>query len=163
MSNPKTESLLSKLEKNLPVDIIQKQQQAMAVLTPAPTEEIMMSDAEQDYAFTRERIKKLLKLSDEAMETLMTVASEAEHPRAFEVLATMLKTSADVTEQLIRLQKQRRELARDNGQQQSNKPSSSPQTNVGVFIGTTADLQKQLLAKPIVTVVETQDNATNNQ
>ena len=70
---------------------------------------------------------------------MMQVAAEAEHPRAFEVLAGMFKTSADMTTQLIDLQKKRHELDKLN-----NEPTQSGVTNNNLFVGSTAELQKML-------------------
>ena len=81
-------------------------------------------------------------ISDEALDHMMQVAAEAEHPRAFEVLAGMFKTSADMTTQLIDLQKKRHELDKLN-----NEPTQSGVTNNNLFVGSTAELQKMLAKK----------------
>ena len=97
-------------------------------------------DAEEDYNVARENLKKLLDKSDEALDHMMQVAAEAEHPRAFEVLAGMFKTSADMTTQLIDLQKKRHELDKLN-----NEPTqTNGVTNNNLFVGSTAELQKML-------------------
>ena len=102
----------------------------------------LTQDAEEDYNVARENLKKLLDKSDEALDHMMQVAAEAEHPRAFEVLAGMFKTSADMTTQLIDLQKKRHELDKLN-----NEPTQSGVTNNNLFVGSTAELQKMLLRK----------------
>ena len=100
----------------------------------------LTNDAEEDYNLARENLKKLLDKSDEALDHMMQVAAEAEHPRAFEVLAGMFKTSADMTTQLIDLQKKRHELDKLN-----NEPTeTSSVTNNNLFVGSTADLQRML-------------------
>ena len=100
----------------------------------------LTNDAEEDYNIARENLKKLLDKSDEALDHMMQVTAEAEHPRAFEVLAGMFKTSADMTTQLIDLQKKRHELDKLN-----NEPTeTSSVTNNNLFVGTTADLQRML-------------------
>ena len=102
----------------------------------------LTNDAEEDYNIARQNLKKLLDKSDEAMDHMMQVAAEAEHPRAFEVLAGMFKTSADMTTQLIDLQKKRHELDKLN-----NEPTQSGVTNNNLFVGSTAELQKMLAKK----------------
>ena len=102
----------------------------------------LTQDAEEDYNVARENLKKLLDKSDEALDHMMQVAAEAEHPRAFEVLAGMFKTSADMTTQLIDLQKKRHELDKLN-----NEPTQSGVTNNNLFVGSTAELQKMLAKK----------------
>ena len=103
----------------------------------------LSNDAEEDYNIARDNLKNLLNKSDEALDHMMQVASEAEHPRAFEVLATMFKTSADMTTQLIDLQKKRHELDKLN-----NEESTGPNmTQNNLFVGSTAELQKMLAKK----------------
>jgi hypothetical protein len=103
----------------------------------------LTNDAEEDYNIARDNLKKLLDKSDEALDHMMQVAAEAEHPRAFEVLAGMFKTSADMTTQLIDLQKKRHELDKLN-----NEPTEkSGVTNNNLFVGSTAELQKMLTKK----------------
>jgi hypothetical protein len=112
-------------------------------LVPIQKEVNLTSDAEEDYKIARDNLKSILDKSDEALDHMMQVAVEAEHPRAFEVLAGMFKTSADVTTQLIDLQKKRHELDKLN-----NEPTeSSGVTNNNLFVGSTAELQKMLAKK----------------
>ena len=106
---------------------------------PVKKEVNLTTDAEEDYNIARENLKKLLDKSDEALDHMMQVAAEAEHPRAFEVLAGMFKTSADMTTQLIDLQKKRHELDKLN-----NEPTQSGVTNNNLFVGSTTELQKML-------------------
>ena len=109
---------------------------------PIKKEVNLTIDAEEDYNLARDNLKRLLDKSDEALDHMMQVAAEAEHPRAFEVLAGMFKTSADMTTQLIDLQKKRHELDKLN-----NEPTQSGVTNNNLFVGSTAELQKMLLRK----------------
>jgi hypothetical protein len=106
---------------------------------PVEKEVNLTNDAEEDYNIARENLKKLLDKSDEALDHMMQVAAEAEHPRAFEVLAGMFKTSADMTTQLVELQKKRHELDKLN-----NEPTQSGVTNNNLFVGSTTELQKML-------------------
>ena len=109
---------------------------------PIKKEVNLTIDAEEDYNLARDNLKRLLDKSDEALDHMMQVAAEAEHPRAFEVLAGMFKTSADMTTQLIDLQKKRHELDKLN-----NEPTQSGVTNNNLFVGSTAELQKMLAKK----------------
>lgn len=71
----------------------------------------------------------------------MMVAEEAEHPRTYEVLAGMLQTTSDMTDKLMDLQRKRKDIL---APQKNNSDHPSNPTNLAVFIGTTADLQKRL-------------------
>ena len=110
-------------------------------LVPIQKEVNLTNDAEEDYKIARDNLKSLLNKSHEALDHMMQVAVEADHPRAFEVLAGMFKTSADVTSQLIDLQKKRHELDKLN-----NEPTeqSGGVTNNNLFVGSAAELQKML-------------------
>ena len=48
--------------------------------------------AEQDTEFARGNIKNLITKGNVALDNLLQVARESEHPRAYEVAATMIKT-----------------------------------------------------------------------
>jgi hypothetical protein len=98
--------------------------------------------AEEDYKFAREQIKKLIITSDEAIGTMHALASDAEHPRAFEVLAGMIKTAADINGQLLSLQKERKKIVQvEDKKGQISAPNT---TNNAIFVGTTTELQKLL-------------------
>ena len=130
--NNKLDKMTKALESNTKV--------SSGKLVPMGIDDInLTNDAEEDYNIARNNLKNLLDKSDEALDHMMQVAAEAEHPRAFEVLAGMFKTSADMTTQLIDLQKKRHELDKLN-----NEPTQSGVTNNNLFVGSTAELQKML-------------------
>jgi len=139
MSSDKQADILAALENNLPA-VMPSSLPPPATLTPSPEKEELISDSEEDYKYSRKKLKNLIDKAEESLERLIVVADEAEHPRAYEVLAGMLQTTSDMTDKLMDLQKKRKELI------VGKKPEENKQgaTNVAVFVGTTADLQKQL-------------------
>ena len=133
------ETILASLEKNI-VPI--KNEIAVANGQPVgPSNDEIIIDAEEDYKFARQRIKKLIDTSDEAISTMHALATDAEHPRAFEVLAGMIKTAADINGQLLTLQKERKKIVQDPEQ---GGGKSTTTTNNSIFVGTTTELQKLL-------------------
>ena len=131
--NKTKDDILTALETNLP-------QQLKKIKTEVAQTEIVV-DTEEDYAYSREKIKDLIQKAEEAIENMMVLSSETEHPRAFEVLAGMFKTTTDMMDQLITLQKKRKELTQSEGQ----KPGTSGNTtNNAIFVGATTELQKFL-------------------
>lgn len=134
------DTILASLEKNVvPV----KHEIAIADGTPVgPSHDEIVLHAEEDYKFAREHIKKLIDTSDEAISTMHALASDAEHPRAFEVLAGMIKTAADINGQLLGLQKERKKIVQV--EDKKNRDTSSNTTNNAIFVGTTSELQKLL-------------------
>lgn len=135
------ETILASLEKNvIPV----KNEIALASGQPVgPSNDEIIIDAEEDYKFARERIKKLIDTSDEAISTMHALASDAEHPRAFEVLAGMIKTAADINGQLLSLQKERKKIVQEEPTKGKGESGGST-TNNAIFVGTTTELQKLL-------------------
>ena len=131
--NKTKDLILTALETNLP-------QQLKKIKTEVAQTEIVV-DTEEDYAYSREKIKDLIQKAEEAIDNMMVLSSETEHTRAFEVLAGMFKTTTDMMDQLITLQKKRKELTQSEGQ----KPGTSGNTtNNAIFVGSTTALQKFL-------------------
>ena len=139
MSSEKKSNIMAALESNLLAVVTPPP----AVITPAPEKEEIISDAEEDYKYSRKKLKSLIDKAEESLERLIVVADETEHPRTFEVLAGMFQTTSDMTDKLMGLQKKRKDLVL--GKNPDEEPKAT-QTNVAVFVGTTTDLQKQLSA-----------------
>jgi hypothetical protein len=99
-------------------------------------------DASEDYNESRNLLKRLILRSEEALDSLMTLAQDSEHPRAFEVLAGLLKTTGDLADQLITLQKKRHELDHLNNPEKKQQKNNT--NNTAIFVGSTAELQKFL-------------------
>ena len=136
--------MIAALKENLPA-VIPPSPPPPAKLTPAPEKDELISDAEDDYKYSRTKLKNLINKAETSLERLITVADEAEHPRAFEVLAGLLQTTSDMTDKLMDLQKKRKDLIIGKKASEDEEEGKAPnQTNVAVFVGTTADLQKKL-------------------
>ena len=92
-----------------------------------------------DANYSRANYYNLIEKGNEALDGILEVAKESQHPRAYEVAANMIKNMSDVTEKLMTLQKQRKEL---------EGPEEKTVTNVNVdkavFVGSTADLLKKI-------------------
>ncbi len=76
---------------------------------------------------------------------MLELAMQSEHPRAFEVLSTMLKNTSDMTDKLLELQKKKKELEQKKDQQSEGPTKTN--NNTAIFIGSTSDLQKHLIQK----------------
>ena len=95
-------------------------------------------DVRQDYETTRAALHMLVMKGQEAVDGILDVARASDHPRAYEVAATTIKSVADTADKLIDLQKKMKELDADE------KKSGPSTVNNTMFIGSTADLQKML-------------------
>ena len=101
--------------------------------------------AEQDTEFARDNIKNLITKGNVALDNLLHVARESEHPRAYEVAATMIKNLADSNKDLLDLQKKRKDLTSDT----QNNVGNTKNMNIdkAVFVGSTNELFKALKSK----------------
>ena len=100
------------------------------------------ADLDNDLEFARRNYYDILVKGTEAMEEMMEVARATEHPRAFEVLSTMMKTLADVNGDLVDLHKKSKEIKKDD--KAGGDPQLASTTN-NMFVGSTAELQKMLM------------------
>lgn len=111
----------------------------------------MMKDDDKiksDYEYSRETYYDLLEKGREAMEDMIHVARESEHPRAYEVLSNMIKNVADVNDKLMDLNKKNKEITRPDKKQVENQQNN-------FFVGSTADLQKMLQNEKVIDVDST--------
>lgn len=95
-------------------------------------------DVKADYNLSRRTFRDLINKGNQAMESLTDLAKESESPRAYEVLATMMRTVADTTKDLYDLQKKTKEL---HGEK---KQETNVTVEKAVFVGSTADLLKRI-------------------
>jgi hypothetical protein len=124
--------LMNSLSKNLPTEKTET-----SVVVPEQNKDII-----DDYDYSRVKYKGILDKGEEALEGMMQLAAESEHPRAYEVLSGMLKNMADVTDKLMDLQKKKKDLS---GESKKEQPQGLTQNNV--FVGSTTDLQRMLIDK----------------
>lgn len=126
-------NILSELEKNL--NIVEKPKSEVS-------KQEIVNDTEKDIEFSREKMKELIGQSCEAINTMMALAAESEHPRAFEVLSNMIKDASTMSQDLVKLQKVRKDIT-----QEKDDSSSGSTTNNAIFVGSTSELQKFLKNK----------------
>ena len=96
------------------------------------------SDLDDDYQESRQTLKELVVKGNQAIDHLLAIASETEHPRAFEVVATLIKNTAEANEKLMVMQKTIREL------KNIRKSDSGVNVDKAIFVGSTSELSKLL-------------------
>ena len=94
-------------------------------------------DIENDYEYQRQNFYNLVERGNDAIEGILELAKESEHPRTYEVAGNLIKQVSEVTEKLGDLQEKMRKL--------KEVPNNAPKnvTNA-LFVGSTAELQKML-------------------
>jgi hypothetical protein len=97
-------------------------------------------DIEEDYEYQRRQFYNLIEKGSNAIDGILELAKESEHPRTYEVAGQLIKNVAEVTEKLGDLQKKMKDL--------KEVPNTAPKnvTNA-LFVGSTTDLQKMLRDK----------------
>ena len=98
------------------------------------------NDIEKDYEYQRENFYNLVEKGSAAIDGILELAKESEHPRTYEVAGNLIKQVAEVTEKLGDLQEKMRRL--------KEVPNTAPKsvTNA-LFVGSTAELQKLIKGK----------------
>jgi hypothetical protein len=91
---------------------------------------------QKDYEFVQSNLKDLLGNGNIALESALKVATESDSPRAFEVVAILLKTLADLNNNVLDVHKKAKDTTASN--------TKVSQTNNSVFVGSTKDLQNLL-------------------
>lgn len=101
-------------------------------------------DTQEDYNLVRETLRKIISKSDGVLDDMIGLASEAEHPRAYEVLGGLMKSTAEVASQLMDLQKARQALEERNS---AGSSMGHETINNNLFVGSTEDLQRFIAAQ----------------
>ena len=103
-------------------------------LIPRPNEP---QDMDSDYKYSRENFYSLIERGQDAIDGILDLAKEGEHPRAYEVAGQLIKNVGEVTEKLVELQEKMKKL--------KEVPDHGPKsvTNA-LFVGSTKELQKML-------------------
>lgn len=96
------------------------------------------SDLDEDYEKTREKLNDLIDKGSIAIDRMMELATELDSPRAYEVVATLVKTTSDVSKELISLQESIKKI---KGEKVKETNVNSGTVN-NVFVGSTTELQR---------------------
>ena len=132
---------MSKINDNLSeifdIEPIQQVEVLPAIVNKSNTELVVNDDVELDAALARKNIKGLLDKGGVAIDNLLLVAQESEHPRAYEVAANFIKTLSDLNKDLLEIQKQKQSL-------RPQEITNSINVERAVFVGSTAELLKQI-------------------
>jgi hypothetical protein len=133
---------------------------AAPITTPVVIEPIEHDDGDlqRDYKYARENMYGIIEKGSSALDELVAVAQASEHPRAYEVVAQLVKTLTDANRNLLAIQKDVKELKTE-----TTRGRDGP-TNVtnALFVGNTAELQKMIKSRqPQNVETAEQDSETN--
>jgi hypothetical protein len=100
-------------------------------------EDKQKADIDNDYDYSRENYYNLIERGQEAIQGILDVAKEGQHPRAYEVALAGIKNVADTVDKLQDLQSKLKSL-KDVPKTANNNIKNA------LFVGSTAELQKML-------------------
>ena len=100
-------------------------------------------DIDNDHKYSRENYYNLIEKGQEAIEGILDVAKEGQHPRAYEVAGNLIKSVADTVDKLQDLNKKLKDL------KELPKTANANIKNA-LFVGSTAELQKMLKKDEVI-------------
>ena len=100
---------------------------------------------EHDFELGLLNLHEVIEQGKHALDELCSIANASQHPRAYEVVATLIKTLSDANSSLMNLHKQKKDVTK------AEKPNHV--TN-SLFIGSTDELLKLVKPRDNVKVIE---------
>ena len=124
---------IAEIDKTFEVEVLPKKT-STEVLVPED------KDPDIDFETGRKNLYNLLDKGNEAIDGILSLAKEGEHPRAYEVAGQLIKTVSEVSQNLLDLQDKLKKI--------KDIPDKGPKnvTNA-LFVGSTTELQKMLKSK----------------
>ena len=104
-------------------------------------------DIDVDYDYSRDSYYNLIEKGNEAIQGILDIAKEGQHPRAYEVAGQLIGQVGQTVDKLQDLQKKLKDL------KELPKTANANIKNA-LFVGSTAELQKMLNKKSVETNVE---------
>jgi len=104
-------------------------------VVPMPKAEVVLTpldDEEKDLQNVRKINYELIEKAKDALDNLIDFAKASESPRAYEVVANLIKTTSDVAKNISDMSSK------------THKPETQNNTQNNIFLGSTAELQKLL-------------------
>lgn len=91
------------------------------------------NSSDSDFQYARENLYSIIERGQDALNGIVELAQQSQHPRTYEVAAVLVRALSDANKDLLELQKRKKDL--DGG--------NTPKTiNNNLFVGSTNDLQK---------------------
>ena len=121
------EEVLDKKEDKNPLEIVNEK----------PVVVIPQANVETDFETGRGELYKLLEKGNEAIDGILSLAKEGEHPRAYEVAGQLIKTQSEVAQNLLDLQDKLKKI-------KDVKELGPKNVTNALFVGSTTELQKMI-------------------
>jgi len=101
-------------------------------------------DSDEQFSEVQANIRNAADVGEMALQELAQIASASQHPRAFEVVSTMIGQIVNANKQLLEIEKLKLEIEKEKNGGQVEDPKV---VNNNLFVGSTAELLEQLKGK----------------
>lgn len=90
-----------------------------------------------DYNYIRNNLYTITEKSIDALNSLVDIAQQSQHPRAYEVISLMVNTIASAQKDLMTIHKDKKKIESESGNSEKSEV-----VNNNLFIGNTAQLDE---------------------
>ena len=111
------------------------------------------TDIDNDYEHSRDNYYNLIDKGNQAIEGILDIAKEGQHPRAYEVAGQLIGQVAQTVDKLQDLQKKLKDL-------KEIPKTANTQIKNALFVGSTNELQKMLNRKKEDEIIEGESSTT---
>jgi len=108
---------------------------------PAKTKKI---DSDEQFAEVQSNIRNAADVGEIALQELAQIASSSQHPRAYEVVSTLMGQIVNANKQLLEIEKLKLEIEKEKN---GGQVEEAKVVNNNLFVGSTAELLEQLKSK----------------
>jgi len=122
------EEVLDKKEEKNPLEIAKESPKPVAPQN---------DDVDTDFDTGRGELYKLLEKGNEAIDGILALAKEGEHPRAYEVAGQLIKGQSEIAQNLLDLQDKLKKI-------KDEKELGPKNVTNALFVGSTTELQKMI-------------------
>ena len=121
-----------KIAKALVLDLIQDFLPVEKIVVEVLLKVDMLENLENDYKYARENLYNVIERGTDALNGIVDLAQQSQHPRSFEVVADLIRTLSSANKDLLDVQKKMKDL-----QPEADKPKNV--TN-NLFVGSTKEI-----------------------
>lgn len=105
---------------------------------------IQAQESTDDFEYARTNLYDVAEKTNQALEDMIAIAQQSQHPKAYEVLNSLLKTMADVNNTLTEIQIKKARIAAIAEKAKNSGQVEQQSVTNNLFVGSTAELQKML-------------------
>ena len=124
---------------NIAEEVLEKKEEKnpLEIANEKPTVVVPQADVDTDFDTGRGELYKLLEKGNQAIDGILALAKEGEHPRAYEVAGQLIKTQSEVAQNLLDLRDKLKKI-------KDVKELGPKNVTNALFVGSTTELQKMI-------------------